>query len=82
MSHPERLLNLCTMSAKTHIFMTVRPSISFAIYNCKLEIATVFFCRADTDLKRRKLSPYLLWVENETFLNSFPSIFLGTIGFR
>ena len=44
MSHQVGLWNLCTMStrcSKSHIFITVRPPISFAIYNCKLENATV-----------------------------------------
>ena len=44
MSHQVGLWNLCTMSTrcrKTRIFMTVKPAISFAIYNSKLENAIV-----------------------------------------
>ena len=62
---------------ETHIFMTIRPAISFATYNCKRQNATVFLSDGHK-FKMKKSTPYLLWIENKTFLNSLLITLTGT----
>ena len=57
--------------------MKIRPAISFAIYNSKRQNATVFLSDGHK-LKMKKSSPYLLRIENKTFLNSLLITLTGT----